>query len=209
MLLIKKPRLLKLFKEAFKNAPTWVGATQSQDYWQFLETKFDVMDLSANKEYYVAVEIAVPQGNPGLTYGLIDTNGNRYGTFDDSKNLYTVTEDGTVAEMDILYSAGNLGSGFKGMLVMPLSSMVWQTGNGSLANIYSVYFTTNALYNRDFKVVVGEIGIYEGDFRTNGQFTKIKDLSESLKQDSYYKDPSVLHDLVFPELSVPQNDKYP
>ena len=191
------------FENDLKNAPTWYGATESADKWQLLVSYFNSSDLSADKDYYVAVEVKVVTGNPGLTVGVIDGTNSRRGTFIDGNKMYTVSKSGEIKELSVLYASVNLGEGFEGMLVMPVKALAWQDGAGNLATINAFYMTTNALYNRDFSITVGEIGIYDGNFQSGGTFTKVKDLSTEQKQDSYFHIDD--KDLVFPEIEPEQN----
>ena len=202
-------------EDAFKNAPTWSGdaTAASGDTWQYLESNFPGIDLSAaDKDYYVAVEIKATKGNPGFTVGILNA-GNRYGTYIDGNPLYTVTADGTIATVSVLYGSINIGSAFEGMLVIPLSSLAWVSWantNKTLANITGVFIETNARYNWDFALTIGEIGVYEGNFQNGGTFTKIKVLSSDQLQNSYYNARPAQNPLVFPEIvEEPTPNGYP
>ena len=51
-------------EDAFKNSPTWYGDTAKAtvDTWQYLESRFDAVNLSdTSKDYYIAVEIKATQ----------------------------------------------------------------------------------------------------------------------------------------------------
>ena len=194
-------------EEAFLNAPTWQGASEkaSGDTWQYLESNIDTpMDFT--NVTAVAIEIKMVSGNPGLMFG-IRNYGDRYGTYGGGNPFYLVTEDGQVTEITNMYDSINLGDGFKGMLVLPMSSMSWvgwASANKSLSIIQGVFIETNAVYNWNFALQIGEIGYYVGDFQNGGEFTKIKDLSEDLKETSYYNGLGTKTPLTFPELVKPQ-----
>ena len=177
-------------ENAFKNAPTWYGdaTVATVDTYQYLESHFAELNLSAAKEYYVAVEIKVAKGNPGFTIGL-QNYGNRYATYIDGQPLYTVDAAGNIKTINVLYASINLGEGFEGMLVMPLSSLAWVSWAGenkSLSQINGIFIETNAKYNFDFALTIGEIGFYEGNFERGGKFTLVKDLSEDPQKGAYY-----------------------
>lgn len=198
---------------AFKNAPTWYGDTAqaSEATWEFLQPNFNAVDLSdTTKNYMVAMQIKVATGNPGFTFGLMG-NKERYGTYIDGQKLYAVASDGTVTELSVLYGSINLGAGFEGMLVAPVSSMSWVGWAGagkSLTNVSGVFIETNAQYNWNFSLVIGEIGVYEGDFRTDGKFTKVMDLTKGELKGSYYNARSAANPLVFPsDTKDPHEDK--
>ncbi len=187
--------------DAFKNAPTWHGDTEkaNADAFQFLQPNFTTVDLSdTTKDYYVALQIKL-EGNPGFTFGLF-SNGDRYGTYIDGNKLYKVTPTGEVTEISVLYNSINLGQNFEGMLVAPVSQLawvVWASGSKSLATIGGVFIETNAMFNWGFKMTIGEIGVYEGDFRTNGTFTKVMDLTNGELKGSYYNARQAENPLVF------------
>ena len=127
-------------EEALLNAPTWQGASEKAegDTWQYLESRFDAVDLSdTSKDYYIAVEIKATQGNPGFTFGLVN-GGNRYATYIEGAKLYTVTSAGAVTEISVLYSSINIGAGFEGMLVAPISSLAWISWAGADKTLASV-----------------------------------------------------------------------
>lgn len=187
---------------AFKNAPTWYGdeGKASADAWQFLAGYFTEVDLSdTTKEYYVALQIK-QQGNPGFTFGIMSNN-DRYGTYIDGNKLYTVTTAGEVTEISVLYGSINLGLNFEGMLVAPISSLAWvgwAPGPKTLANVNSFFIETNAVYNWGFNMTLGEVGVYEGDFRTTGSFRKVMDLTQVELKTSYYNARQSENPLVFP-----------
>ena len=193
-------------EEAFRNAPTWHGDTaQSTDVtWQYFESHFSGMDFTSISA--VAVEIKVVSGNPGFTFGILNY-GDRYGTYGGGQKFYLVSKDGQVTEIVNQYDSINLGAGFEGMLVAPMSSMswvVWAGANKSLSLIKGIFIETNAQYNWNFALQIGEIGYYTGDFQNGGSFTKIKDLSEDQQQSSYYVARPDNNPLVFPEFIKPQ-----
>ncbi len=173
---------------ALANAPTAIGATESSDTWQWFEGIFDAKaDLTAAS--YVAVEIKVTKGNPGLNFGVIG-GGSRWGIYlDYDEAAYFVSaEDGSVTAMKSQYESFNMPTNTLGMLLLPIANLTkpgWDNVNGTLANATSIYFTTNALFNRDFEIVIGEIGYYTGDPANGGTFTKLLDLTNGLKKTKY------------------------
>lgn len=196
-----------LGEEAFKNAPTWNGYTAqtANDTWQYLESHIPATDLSAAKEYYMAVEIKAAMGNPGFTIGLLNY-GNRYATYGNDKVLYTVNASGEVKEIKSMYDSINLGEGFEGMLVMPLSSLSWVGWAGAdktLAQVTGIFIETNAKYNWNFALTIGEIGFYEGNFQRGGKFTLVKDLSEDAQKGAYYNADPANNKLEWPQAPKP------
>ena len=91
---------------AFKYAPTWQGATTSEDYWQFFQ--INIKELALDDFDYIGMQVSVT-GNPGLTVGGI-SGGARFDTDGANGNkMYFVAEDGTVSELSVQYGSINLG----------------------------------------------------------------------------------------------------
>lgn len=199
--------------DAFKNAPTWYGDTEkaASDTYQFLQPNFTSVDLSdTTKNYAIAMQIKVATGDPGFTFGIMG-NGERYGTYIDGKTLYKVSTTGEVTPINVLYSSINLGANFEGMLVAPISEMSWvgwANANKSLSKVSGLFIDTNAFHNFNFSLVIGEIGIYEGDFQNGGTFTKVMDLTNGELKTSYYNVRSAENPLVFAsDTKDPNEDK--
>ncbi len=199
--------------DAFKNAPTWYGDTeqapQVDGYYEFLQPNFNAVDLSdTTKNYAIAMQIKVATGDPGFTFGIMG-NGDRYGTYVDGKTLYKVSTTGEVTSINVLNFAINLGAGFEGMLVVPISEMTWvgwASANKSLSKVSGAFIETNAFYNWNFSLVIGEIGIYEGDFQNGGTFTKVMDLTNGELKTSYFNARSAENPLVFASDTKDQNE---
>lgn len=196
--------------DAFKYAPTWQGAADEETYktmgdpWQFYQVKFG-KNLSLDEFDYLAVQIKTV-GNPGLTVGGINpANSGRYDNaeFDGSK-FYFVAENGTLTELSTLYGAINVGANVSGTLLMPKASMKWRW-NSSSNEIYCFYITTNAQFNYNFSVSIGEIGYYKGE-PSEGKFTKLVDLSAGCDQSKYYTGNAAVNPVTFPEYKA---DVYP
>lgn len=203
---------------AFKYAPTWQGAENADTYksmgdvWQFFQIKF-AKNLNLDDFDYLAIQIKTT-GNPGLTVGGINpANSGRYDNASvDGSTFYLLSEDGTITELSTKYSAINLGVNAYGTLILPKNQMTWRWNSDTQA-IYCVYFTTNAQYNYAFSLTVGEIGYYKGE-PTEGNFTKLIDLSKGYNKDNYYTGNAVVNGITFPsednkENTVPETMEYP
>lgn len=203
---------------AFKNAPTFKMAREqtSADTWEFGQTHFDngATDLTAAK--YLAVQIQMTEGNPGLTFGFIDSTNKRFCTNADGKKLYFLSENGTITENSVLYASSNIGASAKGTLLIPVDSLIWREA-GSITKVASFYFETNAKYNWNFTLKVGEIGYYNGEIGEAGTtFTKLVDLSGGERAKSKYyvasTNPSALtmpSEEAIPEPEPPALNAYP
>ncbi len=106
------------------------------------------------------------EGNPGLTFGFIDSANKRFCTNADGKKLYFLSENGTITENSVLYASSNIGANAKGTLLIPVDSLIWREA-GSITKVASFYFETNAKYNWNFTLKVGEIGYYNGEIGNN------------------------------------------
>ena len=109
-------------EDAFQYAPTFTMATEkaSAERWEYVEVKFDGGAKDVRDAKYLAIQIRVDKGNPGLTVGLIE-NGDRFNNSTDGNKFYFLSENGSMKEMSSLYSAINLGVGACGTLLMPVS----------------------------------------------------------------------------------------
>ena len=175
---------------AFQYAPTFTMAAEqtSEDRWEYVEVKFDggAKDVRAAK--YLAIQIRVDKGDPGLTLGLIE-NGDRFNNSTDGKKFYFLSEDGSMKEMSCLYSAINLGSGACGTLLMPIASMSWQWNNAGsdLSAVTAFYFTANAKYNYNYVLTIGDVGYYDGEPDAAGtNFVKLADCSAGEREKTLY-----------------------
>lgn len=176
---------------AFRYAPTFTMAQEAGaggNKWEYVEVKFDAGAVDLTSAQYLAVQIRLDQGNPGLTMGLIE-NGDRFNNSTDGNTLYFLSEDGTLSALSVLYSATNLGAGACGTLIMPISSLSWQwNNNGSnLSSATAFYYTTNTQYNYNYTLTIGEVGYYNGEPDAAGTtFTKLVDLSGGERAKSMY-----------------------
>lgn len=202
--------------DAFQYAPsfTTVGPDESIDHWEFIEAKMDglnTVDLSGATCF--AWQMRVDKGNPGITIGLIE-NGDRFNTSLDGKSMFFLDESGTLRELKVLYSAINLGENACGTLLMPVDQLNWQWNNNqsALKNVSSFYFTTNTLYNRDWKITLGEFGYYTTDpALPDAQLVKLGNMTGGERaKNRYYVDslnPDCMEmpsDKVAPKPEVPQ-----
>lgn len=180
--------------DAFAYAPTFTMATEAgagNNKWEYIEVKFDGGAKDLRSAEYLAVQIRVDAGNPGLTLGLIQ-NGDRYNNCVDENKFYFLSENGTISEMSCLYSAINLGTGACGTLLMPFASMNWQWNNNQsdLSAATAFYYTTCTQFNYDYALTIGNVGYYDGEPGASGtNFTTLVDCSESERsKDMYYVD---------------------
>ena len=71
-------------------------------------------------------------------------------------------------------------------MLIPVDSLIWREA-GSITKVASFYFETNAKYNWNFTLKVGEIGYYNGEIGEAGTtFTKLVDLSGGERAKSKY-----------------------
>lgn len=204
---------------AFKYAPTWQGAEKADTYksmsdaWQFFQIKF-AKNLNLDDFDYLALQVKTT-GNPGLTVGGINpANSGRFDTAEgvNGNKVYLVSESGTINELTIQNGAVNMGLNASGMLLLPKSQLAWRWDSATQA-IYCAYFTAHAQWNYAFTLTVGEIGYYKGE-PTEGNFTKLIDLSKGYNKDNYYTGNAVVNGITFPsednkENTVPETMEYP
>ena len=193
-------------EDALKNAPLIKGQPNKTDAntFQWFEAIFDAStDLTSAK--YLAVEYQNTAGDPGLTIGIM-SQGTRFGTYVDGKEIQFVKQDGTKATKSVLYSSVNLGTD-AGMILIPIESLSivsWGNQEATLAAATSFFFETNAVYNWGFQMKIGEIGYYTGEVGAAGtKFHKILDLSEVKKDKVYSADVTV----EWPEVKEPITGK--
>ena len=145
---------------ALINSPTVKAPTEqaSADNWLWYEQIFDSSkDLTSAS--YIAVEFKNIVGNPGLTLGVM-SNGTRFGTYTDGKPVYFVKQDGSVANLSVLYGSVNLGND-AGTILLPLSSLSivgWGDQTQTLAGANSFFIESNSKYNWGFEFMIGEVG---------------------------------------------------
>lgn len=181
-------------KEAFVNGVTWTGPTEEKNYWQYFQVAFDGGAKDLSSADYLAVQYRADVGGPGMTIGLT-VSGDRFGSAGVADNVVTplfMDEEGVVSDLSkILYASVTIPQGKTGALLLPLKELGWQWNNAgsSLASITHFYMTTNSLYNRDWKVSIGEIGYFTGDPRTDtAVYAALFDVKSAAKPASYYYD---------------------
>lgn len=192
--------------DAFKSAPTFIAPTQYNQNnvmdgstplgtWEYVEPGFG-KTVNLTSATYIAVQLRIDKGNPGLTMGLIE-NADRFRATsadngdDESKRapVYLQKEDGTIIRKGIRYDAINFTQGECGTLYIPMSSMGWQwnNSNSNLTKVKSFYYTANDIYNWNYEITIGEIGYYTGDPAESATLTKLIDLSNGeLPRSRYY-----------------------
>lgn len=187
-------------EQALTNGVTWSGPTQQITHWQFLQVSFDQATVNLSQAGYLAIQMKMDKGSPGLTYGLIENN-DRFGTAgvpDATKEVFFMNEDGSIESLgNIMYGAVWVPEGKQGALLLPMSSLGWQwnNNNSQLNNVQHFYITTNSQFNFNWEISIGEIGIYDQSPANGGTFTKLLDLSVMNKPSKYYVDSTVLNSL--------------
>ena len=191
---------------AFKYAPSFTGVTETGgDHWEFIQVKFDAATVDFTDVTYIAVEIYAEQGSPSFTVGL-HQSGNRFMTGTAGKKCYLVKENGTVTELTVAGGQDvNFAQGTKGTLLVPMDSLVWQWAAGDLAQVDSLYLTHNTNYFANWKLKIGNVGIYKGEPET-ATVTNIANCSSAERaKGKYYVDSSNPSCMKFPsEEAVPE-----
>ena len=181
---------LRTGDDAYKNVAVWGGFTpdSTKDNQQTLSVDLGTADFSS-AEYLVVQYFCA--GAPGLQYKL--KAGNNYYSVagKEGKPVY-FQQEGSAASVkacDITYAhVNNAIVGKLGALVIPMDSMAWESAAGDLSAVDSLIVTTNAKYNGNFNLIVGEIGYYSED----DTFTKVLDLSS--RQDDKFSATSALEE---------------
>ena len=175
---------------ALENAPTLVSATEQAagDVWHWFEVGFDqTKDLTGAS--YLAVEFEGVKTAYNLTFGIMGGD-SRFGTYADAAEAaYYVTESGAITVKDA-HNGGYLqiNAGEKGMLLIPMAMFTrvgWDSAGGTLATARSFFIETNAKYNWNWEVKIGEIGYYTGEPANGGTYTKLLDISAGEKKGQY------------------------
>lgn len=178
-------------KNAFKYAPSFTGVTETGgDHWEFIQVKFDAATVDFTDVTYVAIEIYAEKGSPSFTVGL-HQSGNRYMTGTAGKSCYLLKEDGSITELTVAGGQDvNFAQGTKGTLLLPMENLIWQWATGDLSKVDSVYLTHNTNYFANWKLKIGNIGIYKGEPDTT-TVTNIANCSTAERARSqYYVDSS-------------------
>lgn len=198
-------------EDAFAYAPTFTMAAEAgagNNKWEYVEVKFDGGAQNLQSAEYIAVQIRVDRGDPGLTLGLTE-NGDRFNNSTDGNKFYFLSEDGTMKEMSCLHSAINLGEGACGTLLMPVASMSWQWNNNKsdLSAVTAFYYTTSTQFNFGYALTIGSVGYYDGEPGAEGtDFVMLADCTQAERsRDMYYVDAVDPDCMKFPsESEVPE-----
>ena len=175
---------------ALENAPTLVSYTEQAagDTWHWFEAAFDnVTDLTGAS--YLAVEFEGVKTAYSLTFGIMGGN-TRYGTYTDAAEAaYYVTEGGTITAKDSHYGGYiQITAGEKGMLLIPMTMFTkvsWDSAGDTLVGARSFFIETNAYYNYNWEVKIGEIGYYTGEPANGGTYTKLLNIASGEKKSQY------------------------
>ena len=150
---------------AFNGGVTWTGPTAASaaDSWQALFVNFkNPVDLSGAE--YIGIQYNANLGAPGITFG-VESSGTRYSTLSDGLPAFMMDETGLVSRLnDVLYGALNVTEGNKGLLLIPIDTLVYQFGdtNNTLETANNIVLTTNSKYNFGWSLTVGSVGFYNG-----------------------------------------------
>lgn len=176
-------------KDAFKYAPTFTmqPSQTAGDNWEFLQATFEKTAAFAQTDY-LAVQMQTTN-YCAFTLGLLE-NGDRYATMVAGKPVYFMSEDGTITEKlvsgaaDVAFPANE-----KGMLIVPISSLVWQWNNdgSDLSKAHAFYLTANSKYIWGYQVKIASVGVYRGDPSDSATvYESLLDVTAGEKKGSYY-----------------------
>lgn len=181
-------------EDAYVNAAEWGGFTIDGTKSNQQTVTVDLGTADFSEASYLIVQYKCG-GSPGLQYKLMEGD-NAYSIvgMNDSP-IYFAAEGETTSSKTCNISFDHLnvltGAGSMGALIIPMTSMKWEGAAGDLTKIDSLVITTNAQHNGGFDLLIGEIGMYEGE-AGSGTFTKLLDLSE--KQDDKFSVTSALEE---------------
>ena len=176
-------------KDPFKHAPTFtMQPTQTAgDYWEFLQATFDKTASFASTDY-VAIQMQTTN-YCAFTLGLLE-NGDRYATMVAGKPVYFLHENGRLEEKLV---SGACDVAFpnneKGMLIVPISSLVWQWNNegSNLSKAHAFYFTANSKYIWGYQMKIASVGVYRGDpSNASTAYETLLDATTSERKGKYY-----------------------
>ena len=180
-----------------EDADTWAAVWQgpvngdSSQNWQTLMVKFDQATVDFSEASYLIIQYYGMVGAPGITFGL-ENKGARYsvGAAEaDGKPVYFMGENDAASVKAANVTNGAVtapGANKMGAMIIPMDSMAWQFGdeaNRDLTAIDTLVLTTNSQYNYNYRIMIGEIGLYTGE-DGSGTFTKLLDLSSD-KSDKF------------------------
>lgn len=175
-------------KKAFKNAATFTASSEQGTgggAWAFAQVSFDSATADMTNAKYVGVQMSL-SGAPGLTVGFLQ-GGNRWSIPQSGESkVYFQKEDGTITELKIQYGAIAFTANLSGTLFIPTDILSSQFGGTiDFTKISAFFMTANTLYNYNYSVTVGEIGMYAGEPDTTAM-TKLVDLSGGERAKSKY-----------------------
>ena len=208
-------------KDPFKHAPTFTmqPSQTAGDNWEFMQAFFEGTRSFATTDY-LAVQMQT-KNYCAFTLGVIE-NGDRYATMVAGKPVYFVNEDGSIVEKTVSGAADVAFPGNeKGMLIVPMASLVWQWNyNGSnLTKVDSFYLTANSKYIWGYQVKIASMGVYHGDpSDASTVYESLLDVSTQEKRSQYYSgsmNPDCLSfpsdagkpEEVAPEIAYPLTDR--
>ncbi len=180
-----------------EGADTWAAVWQgpvngdSSQNWQTLTIKFDQATVDFSEASYLIIQYYGMVSAPGITFGL-ENKGARYsvGAAEaDGKPVYFMGENDAASVKAANVTNGAVtapGANKMGAMIIPMDSMAWQFGdeaNRDLTAIDTLVLTTNSQYNYNYRIMIGEIGLYTGE-AGSGTFTKLLDLSSD-KSDKF------------------------
>ena len=180
-----------------EGADTWAAVWQgpvngdSSQNWQTLTVKFDQATVDFSEASYLIIQYYGMVGAPGITFGL-ENKGARYSVAAaeaDGKPVYFMGENDAASVKAANVTNGAVtapGANKMGAMIIPMDSMAWQFGdeaNRDLTAIDTLVLTTNSQYNYNYRIMIGEIGLYTGE-AGSGTFTKLLDLSSD-KSDKF------------------------
>lgn len=175
-------------KKAFKNAATFTAPSEQGTgggAWAFAQVSFDGATADMTNAKYVGVQMSL-SGAPGLTVGFLQ-GGNRWSIPQSGESkVYFQKEDGTITELKIQYGAIAFTANLSGTLFIPTNILSSQFGGTiDFTKISAFFMTANTLWNYNYSVTVGEIGMYAGEPDTTAM-TKLVDLSGGERAKSKY-----------------------
>ena len=180
-----------------EDADTWAAVWQgpvngdSSQNWQTLTIKFDQATVDFSEASYLIIQYYGMVSAPGITFGL-ENKGARYsvGAAEaDGKPVYFMGENDAASVKAANVTNGAVtapGANKMGAMIIPMDSMAWQFGdeaNRDLTAIDTLVLTTDSQYNYNYRIMIGEIGLYTGE-AGSGTFTKLLDLSSD-KSDKF------------------------
>lgn len=166
---------------AFYNTPNFTAPTvkSTVDKYVTLNVSFG-KTVDFTNATYLAIQIKYnTKGQPGMQYGVVDANNNRFGFTEensDGKPAYHVNSSGVVSAKNIQYAHLSINNNEKNGMEMILIPMNLLTSvDGNIEEIGSFYMETNQLYNYKYTFQLGEIGYYTGE-PSSSTYNKLVDV---------------------------------